>query len=133
MFTGILNAVRLAEVLKVGLISFIRDNFTNGHRLFHDNDPKHSSKYVEEFLKENGVNWWPTPPESPYLNPIENMWGSLKQYLRSSYKPRNLEELKRGIEQFWLSLTPEVCRRYIRHLDKVIPKVIELNGDPSGF
>ena len=49
MFTGILNAVRLAEVLKAGLLPFIRENFTSGHCLFHDNDPKHSSKYVDMF------------------------------------------------------------------------------------
>jgi len=73
------------------------------------------------------------PPESPDLNPIENVWGSMKQYLRSHYKPRNLQELKDGIENFWLTLTPEVCQRYINHLKKVIPKIVEVNGDPSGY
>ena len=80
------------------------------------------------------MNWWPTPPESPDLNPIENVWGSLKQYLRTSYKPRNLQELKDGIEQFWITLTPEVCQRYIDHIPKkVIPKIVSVNGEPSGY
>ena len=26
-----------------------------------------------------------------------------------------------------------VCTRYIQHLDKVIPKVIEVEGGPSGY
>ena len=60
------------------------------------------------FLEEKGVNWWYTLPESPDLNPIELLWGSLKQYLRNHSKTKNLEELKTGIEQFWLTLTPEV-------------------------
>ena len=30
-------------------------------------------------------------PESPDLNPIKLVWGSMKQFLRSSYKPRNLD------------------------------------------
>ena len=80
------------------------------------------------------MNWWPTPPESQDLNPIENIWGSLKQYLRTSYKPNNLQELKDGIEQFWMTLTPEVCERYINHIPKkVIPKIISVNGEPSGY
>ena len=41
---------------KTGFLPFIWENFTSGHHLFHDNDPKHSSKYVEEFLEENRVN-----------------------------------------------------------------------------
>ena len=74
------------------------------------------------------------PPESPDLNPIKNVWGSMKQYLRTHYKPRNLQELKDGIESFWTTLTPEVCQRYyINHLKKVIPKIVEVNGDPSGY
>jgi len=73
------------------------------------------------------------PSESPDTNPIENVWGSLKQYLRTKYKPRNLDELKQGVETFRQTLTPAVCRRYIGHLYKVIPKIITVNGDPSGF
>ena len=81
-----------------------------------------------------GHNWWPTPPESPDLNPIENIWGSLKHYLRTSYKPRNLQDLKDGIEQFWVTLTPDVCQRYINHISrKVMPKIFSVQGDPSGY
>ena len=130
MFTGIMNAERLQAVLQAGLLPFIREVYPDGHRL---HDPKHSSALIEDFFEENGVNWWPTPPESPDLNPIELIWGTLKQYLRNFYKPTNLEQLKAGIQQFWHTLIPEVCSRYIEHLNKVIPKVIQVNGDPLGY
>lgn len=133
MFTGILNAERLAVVLEKGLLPFIREKFPDRHRLQQDNDPKHASAHIESFFDENGVKWWPTPPESPDLNPIENVWGSLKQYLRNTCKPKNLDELKSGIVQFWATMTPEVCSKYIGHLQKVIPKVIEKDGGPSGY
>jgi len=123
MFTGILDANCLAEVYEPGLVPFIRERFPDEHRLYQDNDPKHSSHFIDDFLKKK-INWWYSPPESPDLNPIELVWGSLKQFLRNQYKSKNMEELKAGIEMFWLSLTPEVCRKYIRHLNKVIPKVI---------
>ena len=133
IFSGIMNAERLGAVYNAGLLPFIEERFPDHHRLYQDNDPKHSSKYIECFLKNKGVNWWYTPPESPDLNPVELVWGSLKQYLRNSAKPKNLAELKQGIKQFWRTLTPEVCRKYISHLKKVIPKIIQVEGDPSGY
>ena len=133
MFTGIMNAIKYGQILETGLVPFLRTCFPDGVRLQQDNDPKHSSKYINRLFKFHNVYWWRTPPESPDLNPIENCWGSLKQYLRTSYKPTNLEELMDGIERFWLSLTPAICRKYIEHLHKVMPKVIEVNGNPSGY
>ena len=98
-----------------------------------DQDTKHASSAIEEFFERNNVEWWPSPPESPDLNPIENVWGSMKQYLRTAYKPKNLEELRAGIKRFWITLTPDVCKRYIGHLQKVMPKIVELQGEPSGY
>ena len=88
---------------------------------------------ILKFLEERGVNWWYTPPESPDLNPVELLWGSLKVYLRNHCQPKNLGELKTGIEQFWLTLTPEVCRKHISHLKKVIPKIVSVGGASSGY
>ena len=121
-------------ILEAGLLPFIAEKFSDGHILFHDNDPKHASEYIEFFFKHHNVNWWPTPLESPDLNPIESVWGSLKQYLRTHYEPKNLQELKDGIAHFWMTLTPEVCQKYINHIPKkVIAKVVSVNGEPSGY
>ena len=35
--------------------------------------------------------------------------------------------------EFWKSITPNVCAKYISHLQKVILKVIQVNGAASGF
>ena len=133
MFSGIMDAIRYGQILDASLVPFIAECYPTGHRFQMDNDPKHRSAHIENFFERNNVNWWPTPPESPDLNPIENLWGSLKQYLRTTHKPKNLDELKQGILVFWQSLTPEVCRKYIGHLRKVIPKVIQVGGNPSGY
>ena len=133
MFTGKMDAIRYGKIIEAGLVPFVRACFPDGHRLHQDNDPKHSSNHIKRLFKFHGIYWWKTPPESPDLNPIENCWGSLKQFLRSSYKPTNLQQLMNGIEEFWQSLTPEVCRKYIQHLHKVMPKVVEVDGNPSGF
>lgn len=133
MFSGIMDAPRYQQILEAGLVPFLNECFPDGHRVQQDNDPKHRSNRIAKFFTEKRIVWWRTPPESPDLNPIENVWGSMKQFLRTTYKPRDLESLKEGIQQFWNNLTPDVCRKYINHLNKVVPKVIEVQGEPSGY
>ena len=132
MFDGILTAIRYGDILGASLIPFIQMAYRGGHRLYQDNDPKHTSRYIQNFFEGHSINWWRSPVESPDLNPIEEVWGSMKTYLRDKYKPKNMAELKAGIKQYWKKLTPEVRTRYIDHLRKVIPDVIKEEGAPSG-
>ena len=132
MFSGIMTATRYGDILSVSLVPFLEKAYPNGHRLYQDNDPKHTSRYIQAFFAENKINWWRSPAESPDLNPIEKVWGSMKNYLRSKHKPRSLAELKAGIQSYWKTMTPQLCTRYIDHLQKVMPDVIKAAGAPSG-
>jgi len=38
-----------------------------------------------------------------------------------------------GILAFWETMDEQKCQKYIGHLKKVIPKVIELNGNATGY
>ena len=42
-----------------------------------DNDPKHASKVVEKWLKDNKVKVLECPSQSPDLKPIENVGAEL--------------------------------------------------------
>ena len=132
IFDGLMNQELFVNILSSTLLPSINALYPDGHRLMMDNDPKHASRYAATWMAENKINWWRTPPESPDFNPIENMWHELKEYQRRVVKPKTKPELINGIEAFWRTVSKEKCIKYIRHLRKVIPKVIELNGCATG-
>lgn len=133
IFEGIMDAPLFIQIVDRTLLPFLRERLPEGHRFMQDNDPKHTSRLAKTFFDDNNINWWKTPPESPDLNPIENMWHELKEYMRREVKPHTKQELIDGIAQFWKTVTIAKCRRYINHLVKVIPKVIELKGEATGY
>uniref|UniRef100_A0A1X7VW02 Tc1-like transposase DDE domain-containing protein n=1 Tax=Amphimedon queenslandica TaxID=400682 RepID=A0A1X7VW02_AMPQE len=81
IFDGIMNRFLYIEILGKTLLPFLEDMYPHSHRLMADNDPKHTSNDAINYLKNNGVNWWHTPAESPDLNPIKNLWHELKEYI----------------------------------------------------
>ena len=133
IFEGKMNAPLFCQVLESGLYPFLQSKFPDGHRFQQDNDPKHTSRMAKQWMEDHNVNWWHTPPESPDLNPIENLWHELKEYVRRVKKPSNKEELIEAIREFWSRVDVEKCQRYISHLRKVVPRVIEVEGEPTGY
>ena len=121
------------DILDQTLLPFVKSVYPDGHRFMADNDPKHTSKAALTFLEDNNIYWWRTPPESPDLNPIENMWHELKEYVRREIKSKTKEQLVDGIKAFWRPVDVVKCKKYIGHLQKVIPKVIELDGRATGY
>lgn len=102
---------------------------------FQDNDSKHVSKSTKKWMEENGMAGcvMPSPASSPDINPIENVWSALKDYLQRKVKPRKKDELVAGIKMFWHSLDVQQCGRYIDHIHRVIPQVVLNGGGPTNF
>ena len=83
-----MDAPVYVDIIGRTLLPFVQEVFPDGHRFMQDNDPKHVSKLGQEYLTTNNINWWRTPPESPDMNPIENLWHEMKEYLRREIKPK---------------------------------------------
>ena len=48
----------------------------------------------------------------------------MKHYLQKYVKPKTKAELEQGIYDFWATMTPAKCSKYIGHLTKVVPEVL---------
>ena len=131
-FEGILRTDGYIAILERSLLPFLRAVYPDGHKFVQDNDPKHTAARTRQWLEDNAVNWWRTPAESPDMNPIECLWHELKEYIRREVKPRTKRELDDGIHDFWATVTVAKCQKYIGHLQKVLPAVIQLKGAATG-
>ena len=66
LFTGIMNATRYIAILEKGLLPFIAAKFPHKvgvdgsihttHRFQQDNDPKHTSRFAQQYFKANHIN-----------------------------------------------------------------------------
>ena len=56
MFSKNLTGVRYAKILETSLIPFIRSKFQHHHLFQQDNDPKHTSRYIQSFFEKKALN-----------------------------------------------------------------------------
>ncbi|KAI4876901.1 hypothetical protein NFI96_008614 [Prochilodus magdalenae] len=93
--------------------------------------PAHSAKATSTWFKDHGIpvlNW---PANSPDLNPIENLWGSVKRKMRNT--SNNAEELKATIRATWALITPEQCHRLIDSMPCRLSAVIQAKRTPTKY
>lgn len=96
-----------------------------------DNDPKHTSRLCENFLKakeQQGVlklMIW--PPQSPDLNPIELLWDQLDRQVRKRC-PTSQEDLWKKLQEEWQKITKAILEKLIARLPKICSAVIKNKG-----
>ncbi|KAI4293216.1 hypothetical protein PAPHI01_2490 [Pancytospora philotis] len=79
-----MNAKVFIDTLKAGLGGTLRkENMAvNEIVLQQDNDPKHMSKRIQNFLKRFKICTLKWPSVSPDLNIIENVWKDVKERIK---------------------------------------------------
>ena len=96
--------------------------------LFHDKDTTHTADYTWNWLKNRKINNIFFPSKSPDLNPIELLWNILEQRVMK-HNPLTIGKLEHWVEKEWASLEQEVIDKTIKHVEKLMPLIIDARGN----
>ena len=129
---GIMNSEVYVEILRDCMLPSARDILGRRFQFQHDNDPKHTSKKVTEFLKQKKVKVLVWPPQSPDLNPIEHLWEEMGRR-RQAKNPRNRQELKDVLQRVWDEIEPHVCQNLVDSMPRRLQAIIAAKGGPTKY
>lgn len=126
---GTVNQDQYIRILQEVMLPSSADLFgrRNQFIFMHDNAPCHKAKKVTGFLRQKQIQVFDWPPQSPDMNPIENVWEILFQKVKGT-KPKNLDELWEGLQTQWNNIPQEKIDRLIESMPERMNKVIKAHG-----
>jgi len=98
----------------------------------YDNDPKHMAKITQQWLTINKIDIMQWPPQSPYLNPIENSWKDLKKTI-FEFKPQNSKQLWEITRNAWVSILVERYQQLIDSMPHRVRSVLTNKGEMTKY
>lgn len=132
---GNMDKFQFKYILENFCTKFMRQKFRmkrNKGKLQMDNDPKHKSKLVKSYLKQEHMFVFDWPSQSPDLNPIENIWSELDRKTKRD-GINSGEELFEALSSEWKKLSPEYLKKLARSMPKRINLVIKNKGNPIKY
>ena len=91
------------QVLQDYLIPNARREFGRRWQLQQDNDPKHESRLVQQFLSSEVPEVIDWPSNSSDANPVENLWSIIKCRVQKR-KATKLKELSKFLHEKWVNI-----------------------------
>ncbi|GFW53209.1 tc1-like transposase protein [Trichonephila clavipes] len=92
-----------------------------------DNDPKHTAGVTRMWLLYHVPRKLATSPQSPDLNPSENLWNSLDLKIRKR-KISSKSALKQALIEEWSNTDPTVTENLIKTMPARLQAVIDAKG-----
>ena len=104
--------------------------------LLQDNDPTHrvASEVLKKFNKENGchITLIGHPPNSPDLNPIENIWGLVKRRV-DMRGCKTFKEFKEAVREEFRNIPPSMLRKYVYSMHNRMLACQKANGQRTKY
>ncbi|GFT55747.1 transposable element Tc1 transposase [Trichonephila clavipes] len=97
-----------------------------------DNDPKNTAIVSKTWLLYHAPRRLETRPQSPDLNPIENLWMHLDTEVRKK-NVTSKEILKEKLQEVWNSIDTEITKKLIESMPRRLEAVIKANGKFTNY
>jgi transposase len=95
-----------------------------------DNAGPHKSYYTKIILDLYGIIQLLWPPQSPDLNPIEQIWKYIRQQIRQrEHYPENKEQMFKAWEEEWMKVPQHIINHRISKILKRAQQVLDNDGD----
>jgi len=125
---GIMDHKMYINILKENLKKSAEDMGIGQHFYFQqDNDPKHTAYNTKMWLLYNVPKQFSTPPQSPDMNPIENLWSYLESRIRERHISSKVQ-LKEALLDEWTKIPRSLCKKLVDSMRRRLQAVIKAKG-----
>jgi hypothetical protein len=126
---GTLDKIQFHYILQYHMMPSLRALINSPTSYFQrDNDPKHTSKFCQNYLNRKKVNVLKWPSKSPDLNPMENAYKKLND-MCCNRRCRNEKELFEVLKEAWRNMDVEYIQNLINSMPRRCKAVIAARVD----
>lgn len=134
--TGRINSEKYCNLLQEHFLPFWKTFRKKKDILFmEDNAPIHVSRFSQDWKTKQKIKTMDWPPQSPDLNPIENVWQQLKLAVEArTPREKNIEQLMFALNEEWIKLgEKDILKKLVKSMPKRVQEVIHVKGMPIDY